>query len=70
MTFRLLPLGALIVGAVAAGPVTAQEVITNPGWCAQFYPNANCTEDPIAISPVVAGGRACNGTSTSPTSPP
>ena len=24
------------------GPAAAQHVITNPGWCAQFYPNANC----------------------------
>ena len=25
-----------------AAPASAQHVITNPGWCAQFYPNANC----------------------------
>ena len=36
-------LGALaLVSATAATPVTAQEVIYNPGYCAQFYPNANC----------------------------
>lgn len=23
-------------------PAAAQEVISNPGYCAQFYPNANC----------------------------
>jgi hypothetical protein len=23
-------------------PASAQHVIYNPGWCAQFYPNANC----------------------------
>ena len=35
--------GALaLVSAMAATPVTAQEVIYNPGYCAQFYPNANC----------------------------
>jgi hypothetical protein len=33
---------ALLVAASAATPVIAQEVITNPGRCAQFYPNANC----------------------------
>ena len=35
---------ALLVVAVAAlaGPAGAQEVIYNPGYCAQFYPNANC----------------------------
>ena len=25
-----------------AAPASAQHVIENPGWCAQFYPNANC----------------------------
>ncbi len=25
-----------------AAPASAQHVIYNPGWCAQFYPNANC----------------------------
>ncbi len=27
---------------VLTGPAATQHVITNPGWCAQFYPNANC----------------------------
>jgi len=33
---------AAVVAATLAGPATAQEVIYNPGYCAQFYPNANC----------------------------
>jgi hypothetical protein len=33
----------LLIGALGVTPVAAQEVITNPGKCAQFYPNANCT---------------------------
>jgi hypothetical protein len=33
---------ALIAAALLAGPASAQEVIEDPGWCAQFYPNANC----------------------------
>ena len=33
---------ALIVVASLATPASAQEVISNPGYCAQFYPNANC----------------------------
>jgi hypothetical protein len=33
----------MLIGILAATPVAAQEVITNPGRCAQFYPNANCT---------------------------
>ena len=35
-------LGAALVAAALAGPAQAQEVIYNPGYCAQFYPNANC----------------------------
>ena len=31
-----------MVASALAGPVMAQEVVTNPGYCAQFYPNANC----------------------------
>jgi hypothetical protein len=35
--------GAAAIAAVALFmPVKAQEVIYNPGYCAQFYPNANC----------------------------
>jgi hypothetical protein len=33
---------ALLSLSAPAGPASAQHVITNPGWCAQFYPNANC----------------------------
>ena len=41
---RLAMLGAAatISAAILAGPAMAQEVIYNPGYCAQFYPNANC----------------------------
>ncbi len=39
--FALLGAAALL-SAMAAAPATAQEVIYNPGYCAQFYPNANC----------------------------
>jgi hypothetical protein len=33
---------AAVLAATLAGPAMAQEVIYNPGYCAQFYPNANC----------------------------
>ena len=41
---RILALtgAALLIGVFAASPVAAQEVISNPGKCAQYYPNANC----------------------------
>jgi hypothetical protein len=35
-------LGAALLAAALASPAKAQEVIYNPGYCAQFYPNANC----------------------------
>lgn len=38
----MLAAGALSILFILTGPVSAQHVITNPGWCAQFYPNANC----------------------------
>jgi hypothetical protein len=41
MKFALI--GAAAVAAAAfATPALAQAVISNPGYCAQFYPNANC----------------------------
>jgi hypothetical protein len=36
---------ALIATAAFAGPVSAQHVIEEPGYCAQFYPNANCQNE-------------------------
>ena len=40
---RLKILGAAaILASALASPAMAQEVIYNPGYCAQFYPNANC----------------------------
>jgi hypothetical protein len=33
---------AAILASALASPAAAQEVIYNPGYCAQFYPNANC----------------------------
>jgi hypothetical protein len=38
---RLLGAAAVVSSALAS-PAMAQQVIYNPGYCAQFYPNANC----------------------------
>jgi hypothetical protein len=36
-------IGTVAIAASAlASPALAQEVIPNPGKCAQYYPNANC----------------------------
>jgi hypothetical protein len=39
--FRLLSAVAILAAAIAL-PASAQQVISEPGYCAQFYPNANC----------------------------
>jgi len=41
MKFVLIGAAAL-VAAASATPALAQQVIEDPGYCAQFYPNANC----------------------------
>jgi len=33
---------ATILSALGAAPALAQQVISEPGYCAFFYPNANC----------------------------
>jgi hypothetical protein len=33
---------AALAAAVSATPALAQAVIDDPGYCAQYYPNANC----------------------------
>jgi hypothetical protein len=38
--FRLL--GAAVILFAATVPALAQQVISEPGYCAFFYPNANC----------------------------
>src|SRR5947199_6573506 len=40
--FGLLGVAGAILSSALASPALAQEVIYNPGYCAQFYPNANC----------------------------
>ena len=40
-TFKLLGAVALLSAAIAT-PAAAQQVISEPGYCAFFYPNANC----------------------------
>jgi hypothetical protein len=40
-TFKLFGAVAILSTALAT-PVLAQQVISEPGYCAFFYPNANC----------------------------
>ncbi len=42
MTRSALLAAAAILASAITGPASAQQVIYNPGYCAQFYPNANC----------------------------
>jgi hypothetical protein len=40
---KLALIGAALIATTAlATPAFAQPVITNPGRCAQYYPDANC----------------------------
>jgi len=39
--FKLLG-AALILAAATTTPLLAQEVVYEPGYCAQYYPNSNC----------------------------
>lgn len=39
---RAAAASAAVVAAVLASPANAQPVISDPGYCAQFYPDANC----------------------------
>jgi hypothetical protein len=41
MKFALIGAAAFIAAA-SVTPALAQAVIEDPGYCAQFYPNANC----------------------------
>ena len=39
---KLLGAAAVVGISALASPAMAQQVIYDPGYCAQFYPNANC----------------------------
>jgi hypothetical protein len=39
-TYRLLAAAAVLLGI--AGPAAAQQAMSEPGYCAFYYPNANC----------------------------
>jgi hypothetical protein len=39
-TYRLLAAAAVL--SAITGPAMAQQVIYEPGYCAFYYPNANC----------------------------
>ena len=36
-------IGAVLVVAACTGQAQAQAVVEDPGYCAQYYPNSNCT---------------------------
>ena len=42
--FTLLGAAAILFISLATS-VMAQQVISEPGYCAQFYPNANCQNE-------------------------
>jgi hypothetical protein len=43
---KIVFIGAAFIATAALGaPAFAQHVIEEPGFCAQFYPNANCQNE-------------------------
>ncbi len=58
---KLALIGAAAVAAAAfATPALAQAVISDPGYCAQFYPDANC-QNLGPGNPYTDGGYWRNG---------
>src|SRR3954451_23166663 len=58
---KLALIGAAAVAAAAiATPALAQAVVEDPGYCAQFYPNANC-QNLGPGNPYTDGGYWRNG---------
>jgi hypothetical protein len=40
---RYAVMSAMLAAAAFTGQAHAQAVVEDPGYCAQYYPNANCT---------------------------
>ena len=58
---KLVLIGAGFAASAAfATPALAQAVIEDPGYCAQFYPDANC-QNLGPGNPYTAGGSRRNG---------
>ncbi len=57
---RLTILAVALLFALAT-PASAQHVIYNPGWCAQFYPSANCQKYGPGNPYTSYGGRRTYG---------
>jgi hypothetical protein len=63
---KLALIGAAAVAAAAfATPALAQAVIEDPGYCAQFYPSANC-QNLGPGNPYTDGGYWQNGNAMMP----
>ena len=60
---KFVLLGAFaVVTATLGSPASAQAVVSNPGYCAQFYPNANC-QNKGYDSPYTGSYQRIGGTS-------
>ena len=62
---------AAILAVLGAAPALAQQVISEPGYCAFFYPNANCQNkgpgNPYTDSNYQRGRIAAGGSSNDQT---
>ena len=59
--FALLGAAAILFISFAT-PVMAQRVISEPGYCAQFYPNANCQNEGPNNIRVTISAESCRAT--------
>jgi hypothetical protein len=55
MKIALIGVAAVVAATTLATPAMAQAVISEPGYCAQFYPNANC-QNKGPGNPYTSGG--------------
>jgi hypothetical protein len=63
MKLALIGAAAVAAAAAFATPALAQAVIKDPGYCAQFYPSANC-QNLGPGNPYTDGGYWQNGNAT------
>jgi hypothetical protein len=59
---RYAVVGAALLAAISAGQARAQAAVEEPGYCAQYYPNSNCTNygpgNPVYPGSFVPSGPA------------
>jgi hypothetical protein len=55
-----------VLTAISFAPASAQPVVSEPGYCAQFYPNANCQNKGLGNPYTDPNYRSYGGQSSRP----